>query len=602
MTKTERLDAVDEEPTEYAELRNVLKKFVTVQEVIEALKVNPSTLELRIRQGAVLYTKSGYSVLIPRSEISRLKLNRLSSKPAPEERPEQRELGDILKKFATTDEAAKILNIRVDTLRQKVAQDQIPSTKAGSAVLLPLSVISNIKPQKPRQQTAHPEPLNTPESELLNEALKEFLTIEEAADVLHIKLETLRQKVSRHEIPSLKVGLSALIPRSKLPEIKLSSSKRRPPLPEPPEHEALRRVLKKFVTPVDASELLGVNTNTLLGKIRAGDVAASKAGSATLIPRSEITKLKRSAPSNGWRPGSRPEPLEHARLLDAVKPFITTAEASKMLGTDPATLFRKVTQRGIPAIKVGKVWLILRSAISSLDNDNLVSNEANQESLEYKHLKDVLKLFVTTTEAAKILNTTRESIYVRINQGGITPVKVGQGTLLAKSEVLRLLARKDKTLRHRELTHEQKELEEVLQQFATAKEVREILKIGRSTLGSRIEVGSILAINAGSATLVAKSEIARVQNKKRGNKDAKEQELPEYNRLKEALKPFVTVKEAADALHTSSYEIRKLMFTGKLPYVKAGYSSFIPVSEIKKLQSNVTGHAKMDDSTYIGKR
>jgi excisionase family DNA binding protein len=73
------------EPEEYAELRQVLKSFVTPAEAAELLHVTPLTIRTRIAKGGISSIRAGSGVLIPRSEIARIKYKYFSEDEIPQD-------------------------------------------------------------------------------------------------------------------------------------------------------------------------------------------------------------------------------------------------------------------------------------------------------------------------------------------------------------------------------------------------------------------------------------------------------------------------------------------------------------------------------------
>jgi excisionase family DNA binding protein len=207
------------EPPEYESLREVLKRFVTVQEAAEMLGIKPLNVYVRISQGGILAIRAGTGTLISLTEIERLlaKKHKLPT-TAPEPALEVKELQEVLKQFVLGSEAMKILNLKRSTLGSRIKSGHIASISAGETLLIARSELRRVQEaQKPKVYTA-------PECETLRDALKRFATTQEAAASLGITRSALRQLVLEGQLPYVSTGYEVLIPLSELSKYQQKSA------------------------------------------------------------------------------------------------------------------------------------------------------------------------------------------------------------------------------------------------------------------------------------------------------------------------------------------------------------------------------------------
>jgi excisionase family DNA binding protein len=625
---------------EQRKLEKLLEKFATVLEVAEWLDLSPVTLTQEVTRGQFPYVRAGQAILIPRSVLPAQRVKRVKRDyiaQGASDTPECQALSRMLEQFATTDEIARLAQIKPGSLRNKVCRGRIKYVKVGDCILISRSLLQTIKVDKHVLSTVPSEPL---EHKPLREALAKFVTPPEAAKITGITVAVIGTKIRRGQLSAVKVGKSVLIPRSELKQAKLTENLATPS--DLPEHKELRKVIKRFYTVREAAEVMGVDIKLVNTARQNGKLFYFKAGSGVLIPKSEVkrfqkaqlaehntriespecdamqeilkgfstikeageflgagrafvyTKIRsREIPSikvgagilipnsqlsnvKSGQPVERKELPEYAVLQEHLKAFTTLREAAEMIGMDANVLQAAITAKKVLGVKAGTSLLVLRSEISRLKKQRQPV-EVPPEPPEFEPMRKVLRRFVSLQEAAKILGLEEQTLYVRSSQGGICSISAGSGTLIALTEIERLKARKRKQLKAvREPAPEVAELEQLLKQFVDTQEAMKILKLKRNTLGSRIKSGYIASITAGSTPLIARSELGRVQEAAHPATHT----APECETLAEALKQFAPSKEAADILGITRSELYRLLPTGDLPYVRAGYDVVIPRSAI----------------------
>jgi excisionase family DNA binding protein len=338
---------------EQRQLEKLLQKFVTTKEAAEWLDLAIVTLTQRVTGGRYPHVRIGQLVLVPRSALPAERVKRVKreySIDGASNLPECQMLNSLLDQFATTEEMAKLAGFSTASLRNSVSQGRTQCIKVGGRILIPRSLLLTMKRDHHSGHAALPEP---PEHELLRETLANFVTIREAAKKARLTISTIWSKLERGSLPSVRVGSSILIPRSELKGLRRTNGRTVPS--DLPEHKALRKELKKFYTIEEAAKAMGVDIRTIKAARQDGRLPSFKAGSAILIPKSELKHFKNGSTA---RRGAAADTQECSAMRKILEQFSTITEAAELLGLERTAVYTRIRSGAIPSIKAGTGILI----------------------------------------------------------------------------------------------------------------------------------------------------------------------------------------------------------------------------------------------------
>jgi hypothetical protein len=126
--------------------------------------------------------------------------------------------------------------------------------------------------------------------------------------------------------------------------------------------EDLRQLLEDFVTPAEAASLLGWTMARLQSRINQLAIATLRAGSAVLIPHSEIERLRGEQEATR----TKPDLSTCAPLKDALRGYVSLVEAARQLNLHPTALRSRIQHGTCQAIRVGSGVMVPVSEIKRI--------------------------------------------------------------------------------------------------------------------------------------------------------------------------------------------------------------------------------------------
>jgi excisionase family DNA binding protein len=132
-----------------------------------------------------------------------------------------------------------------------------------------------------------------------------------------------------------------------------------------PQDAQLQELLKEFLTPTEIATALDWMPKRLGSRIDAHTIACTRSGSAVLIHRGELERLRNEQPRQRSHPTDAS--LEACEQLKALlQNYVSVPEAARLLNLTDAGVRSKIKFGTITAVHVGTHVMIPRSEISRI--------------------------------------------------------------------------------------------------------------------------------------------------------------------------------------------------------------------------------------------
>ena len=234
-----------------------------------------------------------------------------------------------------------------------------------------------------------------------------------------------------------------------------------------------------YISVAELAKHLGISRIAVFKRIKAGKIKAIKIGRSYAIPRSYLTNEPDCEPTR-FTMGA----------LDSGE-YLSVPELATELNTNRITLFYKIKRGEIPAVKVGRHYVIPRSYLTVLKEQPF--EEVTSSTSEYLSLP----------ELAEKLGVSRITIFNLVKQGKVQAKRIGRHYVVREAD-----------LDVDDDQQKQPEAPVVSDQYISVMEAAKQLGISRIAVFKKIKNGQIRAERMGRSYSIPVREIEKVQIEK----------------------------------------------------------------------------------------